>query len=327
VAARWLWVLATAAHLAAGPVLHVDRPVLDLGALTPLSSRQLQFQVENTGDAPLRILDIQPDCGCTTCTIGTRVLLPGDTTLLAVHLDAGPAEGPFQKHITLTTNAAGGATGTATLDLVLSGEVRSLVEVSPPVLNFGELSRSEDQATRTLQLSSRLPLAIAVKEPPGETVFTWFVTTEDPRRADLNVSLDPGTYPSGKRSGHLTLRIETGLKDQPILEVPMFWSLTTPFLIDRDALTLTPRLRQGTVTLRRADRTDFTITGITQSGDLVVTGNLDEPTSSFRATIRHQGPFPEKTTTVSVGFLTNDPDEPTVWTQVTLAGTAGPREP
>lgn len=315
---RGLWVLAAAIHLMAGPILQVDRRTVELGSLTPLSSHQLRFRMENTGDAPLRILDIRTDCGCTTCTIGSRVLMPGDHTSLEVRLEAGPAEGAFEKRITLTTNA----TGEATLDLRLTGEVRSQVEVDPPVLQFSEVSRSRNAITRSLHLSSGFPLAIAVKDPPGEGVFTWYVTTDSPRRAELHVTLDPARCPSDKRSGNFTLRLETGHQEQPILEVPVFWSLLTPFRINRGALALTPHSRHGVVTLSRTDGSEFTIIGIlADTSYLVVTGNVKTATPMFRATIRAKvRRFPAQATTLPVGFTTEDPDEPVVWVRVTLAG-------
>ncbi|MBQ8674429.1 MAG: DUF1573 domain-containing protein [Bacteroides sp.] len=75
------------------------------------------FVVTNTGDRPLVMSDVEPDCACTAVQWTQDPIAPGEKGTLSVTFDA-EALGHFQKSVTIFTNAA-----THPIYLKISGEV------------------------------------------------------------------------------------------------------------------------------------------------------------------------------------------------------------
>lgn len=62
------------------------------------------FEFTNTGDAPLVINAAKGSCGCTVPTYPKEPIMPGEKGEIKVKYDTKRV-GPFQKYVTLTTNA------------------------------------------------------------------------------------------------------------------------------------------------------------------------------------------------------------------------------
>ncbi len=54
-----------------------DKEVMDLGELQEGEVVECVFHYKNTGKYPLRILSVDPDCGCTNAEFDTDILMPG----------------------------------------------------------------------------------------------------------------------------------------------------------------------------------------------------------------------------------------------------------
>lgn len=75
------------------------------------------FEFKNTGTDPIVINDAQASCGCTKPTFSREPVLPGKTGTVSATYNAASA-GPFNKSVTVTSNAEGGS-----IVLYLKGEV------------------------------------------------------------------------------------------------------------------------------------------------------------------------------------------------------------
>lgn len=75
------------------------------------------FEFKNTGTDPIVINDAQASCGCTKPTFSREPVLPGKTGTVSATYNAASA-GPFNKSVTVTSNAESGSTV-----LYLKGEV------------------------------------------------------------------------------------------------------------------------------------------------------------------------------------------------------------
>lgn len=75
------------------------------------------FEFKNTGTDPVVINDAQASCGCTKPTFSREPVMPGKTGSISATYNAA-AQGPFNKSVTVTSNAEGGQT-----TLFLKGEV------------------------------------------------------------------------------------------------------------------------------------------------------------------------------------------------------------
>ncbi len=64
-----------------------------------------EFIFENTGDAPLVIIDATAECGCTTPEYSPAPVLPGKKGVIKVTYNPYGRPGGFTKKVTVRTNA------------------------------------------------------------------------------------------------------------------------------------------------------------------------------------------------------------------------------
>ena len=82
------------------------------------------FEFKNTGSDPVVINDAQASCGCTKPSWTREPVMPGKTGNVSATFNAAAA-GPFNKSVTVTSNAEAGQTV-----LYLKGEVVTQKEAS-----------------------------------------------------------------------------------------------------------------------------------------------------------------------------------------------------
>lgn len=66
---------------------------------------EYDFTFVNGGSTPLKIESVKASCGCTTPEWSEDLVLPGDTGFIKVQYNPFNRPGPFQKSITVTSNA------------------------------------------------------------------------------------------------------------------------------------------------------------------------------------------------------------------------------
>src|SRR5437868_539447 len=103
-AATALWILSAApaprAFAAPAPKLVVERTEYDAGKCAATDVLKADFLLRNAGQAPLTILDVKKDCGCTVPTC-EPVIPPGKTGHLRVTLRVTGFLGAVEKHVYL----------------------------------------------------------------------------------------------------------------------------------------------------------------------------------------------------------------------------------
>ncbi|MBI2441126.1 MAG: DUF1573 domain-containing protein [Lentisphaerae bacterium] len=130
--------LATAPVRADGlPLLICNAPDYHFGALSNTNEVPHTFVLANEGDAPLAILRVHPDCGCTLVRLEREVIPPGDEITLPVRLILKGRSGPQHKRITIESNDP----DQPRLILSLIGEAVAEVQLKPDRLYWGNLRR------------------------------------------------------------------------------------------------------------------------------------------------------------------------------------------
>lgn len=81
--------------------MSLERNVGDIGWELPTTTL---FELTNTGDKPLHILDVRTDCGCTAVEWGREAIEPGKSAKILVSYDA-KLLGTFEKLVAVTTDA------------------------------------------------------------------------------------------------------------------------------------------------------------------------------------------------------------------------------
>ncbi len=87
-----------------GPMIQVDKEVLDYGTIKQGSNGERSFVVTNVGDAPLIITNCQGSCGCTVPECQKEPIKPGATSTVTVKYDTNRL-GPINKTVTINSNA------------------------------------------------------------------------------------------------------------------------------------------------------------------------------------------------------------------------------
>jgi hypothetical protein len=111
-------VLMFAAASQAQGVLKFNKETHDFGKLTEGPLATYNFEVTNTGTAPVVITSAQASCGCTTPEWSKDPIMPGGKSVIKVGYNTSGRPGPFNKTITVMSNAEN-----ATTILTIKGDV------------------------------------------------------------------------------------------------------------------------------------------------------------------------------------------------------------
>jgi hypothetical protein len=95
---------ATIAAERSGPAISVTPTTFDFGKMNQNDSRSTEVVVKNVGTDSLHIHDVIATCGCTVPSLPTRVLSPGQSTVLTVHFDSQKFSGPVNKKVTIKSD-------------------------------------------------------------------------------------------------------------------------------------------------------------------------------------------------------------------------------
>jgi len=86
------------------PKFKFENTTIDYGTVKQGSDGYRTFVFTNIGDAPIIISQVRSSCGCTIPEKPLEPILPGEKGYIKVHYDTNRL-GPFQKNISITSNA------------------------------------------------------------------------------------------------------------------------------------------------------------------------------------------------------------------------------
>lgn len=86
------------------PRFSPDAAEVDLGRVEWKQSTNVQYIIANTGDAPLVLTEVEPDCSCTVANWTETPIAPGEEGTIELTFEAETL-GHFQKSVTVWTNA------------------------------------------------------------------------------------------------------------------------------------------------------------------------------------------------------------------------------
>lgn len=113
--------------LSAVPVLTVDNTNADFGTYPANQAKEHVFTLKNTGDQPLKIINIRTTCGCSETRLDKDELAPGSTAKLTAVIKAGSIAGPYSKNVFVESNDP----KQRFLMLLFNGNAIPLVTVKP----------------------------------------------------------------------------------------------------------------------------------------------------------------------------------------------------
>ena len=86
------------------PEITFETSVHDFGSIHQNEAATIEFSFENTGTGTLIISNAEASCGCTIPKWPRNPIAPGEHGTILVRYDA-KKPGPFQKTVTITSNA------------------------------------------------------------------------------------------------------------------------------------------------------------------------------------------------------------------------------
>jgi hypothetical protein len=119
----------------------------DFGTVARGAQLKYTFKMTNIWKEPLQITDMKISCGCLKADPSTKVLQPGESGTLQIHMDAKQFSGPKAIKIYVTV----GPKFVSTATLTVTANSRGDVTFSPSELDFALVNRGQT-ATKTIDV-------------------------------------------------------------------------------------------------------------------------------------------------------------------------------
>lgn len=307
------------------PRLVVEQPNHEFGRTPAGRDIRCEFVVENTGKSNLEILEIKPACGCTTSGGYDKVIPPGGRTKILIHVATKSLRGKIDKTVEIVTNAPKPAHAVL---LHVRGEVWLAIEATPNTVGFGRLSSQEAAKAGLIQKTiivnhAPVPAKLKIRET-GSAAFEGTIGELEPgRKFELAIALKP---PLAGGVTAASLQIDTGLDEQPLLEVPVNVYVTADVEVFPSRLAV-PFLRKSDLerrfTVVNNSATPMSLSDLkTSNPALQVRMEEAKPGSTFVVLVKIPRTYKATTTGDTISFKTNLPTSPSVSVPIVLASAA-----
>jgi len=91
-------------ELAKAPHLQLAKATHDFGKIKPGQNPSIEFEFTNTGQSPLSIRKVKPNCGCTVAKSNNDKIKPGKSGKIKVTFNSQGRKGNQQKSVAIYTN-------------------------------------------------------------------------------------------------------------------------------------------------------------------------------------------------------------------------------
>ncbi len=166
----WIGVLAmlatvgldATAQAQSGPRLVLSQREWNFGQIWTGDPCKIEIELKNTGDAPLKILNIKSSCGCAAAEPRKRELAPGEADTMTVTYDTNKNAKLVKQTITLRTNDP----VEPEIRFELRGEVWNVFDAQPnAALAFGKVQPTSEKS-KAIILTNNLKEKVSPKLGP-----------------------------------------------------------------------------------------------------------------------------------------------------------------
>lgn len=294
------------------PVIHAEESTHDFGTVWVGPIMNHSFTIKNTGDAVLEITRVKPSCGCTIAGQYPRTLEPGASGQFPFAINTQKLHSRFSKSISISSNDP----VTPEIRLVLRGEVKQYVDITPNHANFGRLLGDEPQErVLNIQNNTDKPLELTMaKESDGGFDFE-LITKEPGQKYELRVTAKP-PFEAGMMKGDANFT--TNIDEQKTLSVVA--RATVPERLDVQPKSITISSRSATdrgmsrvIRLTNYGNTDVKVTDVS-SDDPAIKLTLNERTPGKAYTVLVELPpnYEPPATGRNITLKTTDSKSPTI---------------
>lgn len=212
---------AAKAAVVTAPKIEVVPETKDVGTIAKGQVIDATFVIKNSGGSDLIVSDARPSCGCTVASFD-KVIKPGGEGKVVSSVDTKTFSGPISKSILLVSNDP----DRPQMNLFVKANVKPFVDVLPqPFVRFSVI-KGDGAGQDVILLSDEKTFKPTVAETSQPYVKAEILPAGDkdkiPGRAGeqyrLRISVT-GDAPDGLLNA--PLRINTGVAQQPTLEIPV----------------------------------------------------------------------------------------------------------
>ena len=229
---------------APAPRLHCDAPTRDFGVVTNTDEVAHTFVLQNTGNAPLDISRVHAPCGCTTHSLKTKTISPGDSVELAARLSLAGKEGRQTKNIFVHSNDPAGSP--YTLELLCDARREIICEPSRLLVADAVAGTNPVSVVNVRSGTGRAFRVTAASVSANNGLRTAIVSAGAGTEHVVQIFLEPGYERTEGRISD-TIVIRTDRPEMPEVKVPVT-------LYFKPRFTVSPR----TMVVPKADGMAFT---------------------------------------------------------------------
>ncbi len=152
------------------PRIVIEAIDFDFGAVGLGTPLEHEFTFTNGGQSPLEIIRIEPTYGCAVVGEPPSLVEPGARASLKLSLNPDYLRGRFEKQVVVNTSDP----IRSSIVLTLRGDLRRLIDVTPPAAGFGRLDPKEYiERTILITNNSDKPFRLTMNDPPAEGPFDF----------------------------------------------------------------------------------------------------------------------------------------------------------
>jgi hypothetical protein len=260
---------ASAALAAGAPKAVAPEPIKEAGFVGKGEKVVHEFVIQNDGDAPLELSDVQAACGC-TATSYDRAIAPGAAGKVRVELDTTTFAGPIAKGVTVYTNDP----ATPKIELTVRANVQPLLAVRPGYARFVKQAPQGKGKVEQMVWSPRgEAFEITKVDSPYPFLEVSYRPATDEDRAAVeataggyvvDMALDYATAPVGAIADRVVLH--TTHPRQKVVEIPVSGFVrppvaVTPPVVDFGDVKFASQPLKSTLHVQGfADGVDFAVT-------------------------------------------------------------------
>lgn len=298
---------------AAAPILHVSKRVVDFGKIDQFQQVREKVTLRNDGTAPLRILKVDTDCGCTAGALTDSLIPPGRETPIEIAFSSKDYQGPQEKTVTIKTNDP----AEPTFRITVRADVVPYVRVSDERIRFATVKKGE-AASQKIRFSAEKGFGLKIESVSegGEFLATRVEADPNPKEEAfwLHVSLKADAPAGPFRK---VIDVDTGGKVKRTFHIVTTGQIQSYFMLRGEARIVVPTVPQGKTSVAEVV---ITCDGSKPYELLAVESSLPflrgeihkKDASNFAVRIQLATDAPAGPFRGGIRVKTSDPDQPTI---------------
>ena len=202
------------------PKLSLDKPEVDIGTIYGGVKKTGTITLKNIGNDTLRIISVQPGCGCTAIKQPKAFLLPGESDIVELEFNSAGYRGKVEKHLSINTNDP----TSRYVDVKILAEIKEVLQPIKGTIREGSTLWVNNAivgkpTTQTIELKNVSGIPIVVKGDSVSSLALALKINKQSLRPDDTLSIQVTVQPQKIGSADEHFYIFTNHKNQPVVEI------------------------------------------------------------------------------------------------------------